>query len=323
MDRPTNLMVVTCVFWFDRPLDWNRVAAAFAERLVPAFPRFAQRVVEPPVTLGLVGPRWADVERFDVRDHLRRVVLPAPGGDAELHAHVSAQADRPLDPDRPLWEAHLVDGFGDGWAILLRTHHAIADGTALVQALLALADPPGRWHPACRPAPARRAPLLRRADPGALPSLGRRRSPRADGTRASRRRPGRDAAPARVRPGRRAQRAARPAVGAQADDLVAGRAARIVVGGAVRRARFTVRVQGPRPDVSPEVEAAVRHYAGLRAGGAAGGLEELVARIEVVGDVEAAVTGAADPTGRGSRVLQGSSSASPPRHRRCAGATFP
>jgi wax ester synthase-like acyl-CoA acyltransferase family protein len=142
MDRPTNLMVVTCVFWFDRPLDWNRVAAAFAERLVPAFPRFAQRVVEPPVTLGLVGPRWADVERFDVRDHLRRVVLPAPGGDAELHAHVSAQADRPLDPDRPLWEAHLVDGFGDGWAILLRTHHAIADGTALVQALLALADPP-------------------------------------------------------------------------------------------------------------------------------------------------------------------------------------
>jgi diacylglycerol O-acyltransferase / wax synthase len=142
MDRPTNLMVVTCVFWFDRPLDQDRVAAAFAERLVPAFPRFAQRMVEPPVTLGLVGPRWADVEGFDVRDALRRVVLRAPGGDAELHAHVSAQADRPLDPGRPLWEAHLVDGFGDGCAILLRTHHAIADGTALVQALLALADPP-------------------------------------------------------------------------------------------------------------------------------------------------------------------------------------
>jgi len=25
MDRPTNLMVVTCVFWFDRPLDWDQV----------------------------------------------------------------------------------------------------------------------------------------------------------------------------------------------------------------------------------------------------------------------------------------------------------
>jgi diacylglycerol O-acyltransferase / wax synthase len=141
MDRQTNLMVVTCVFWFDRPLDWARVAAAFTERLLPAFPRFAQRVVEPPVTFGLLGPRWADVEDFDVHDHLHRVILPAPGGDAELHAQVSEQADRPLDPGRPLWEAHLIDGFGDGCAILLRTHHAIADGTALVQALLTLADP--------------------------------------------------------------------------------------------------------------------------------------------------------------------------------------
>jgi diacylglycerol O-acyltransferase / wax synthase len=152
MDRPTNLMVVTCVFWFDRPLDWDKVAAAFSERLVPAFPRFAQRVNEPPVTLGLVGPRWADVEDFDVHDHLRRVVLPAPGGDAELHAHVSERADQPLDPSRPLWEGHLVDGYRDGCAILLRSHHAIADGTALVQALLTLADPPeGRpAHPGQR-----------------------------------------------------------------------------------------------------------------------------------------------------------------------------
>ncbi|MEX5720760.1 hypothetical protein [Geodermatophilus maliterrae] len=38
MYRPTSLMVVTCVFWFDEPLDRDRVAAAFAERLGPAFP---------------------------------------------------------------------------------------------------------------------------------------------------------------------------------------------------------------------------------------------------------------------------------------------
>jgi hypothetical protein len=53
----------------------------------------------------------------------------------------------------PLWEADLVDGFGNGCAILLRTHHAIADGTALVQALLSLADPPdgGPSHAGQRP----------------------------------------------------------------------------------------------------------------------------------------------------------------------------
>jgi WS/DGAT/MGAT family acyltransferase len=142
MDRPTNLMVVNCVFWFDEPLDWNAVAAAFAKRLVPSFPRFAQRVVEPPVTLGALVPVWRDVEDFDVENHLRRVRLPAPGDEEQLHDYVSAQAGRPLDAGRPLWEAHLIDGFGPGCAVLLRTHHAIADGTALVQALLTLVDAP-------------------------------------------------------------------------------------------------------------------------------------------------------------------------------------
>ena len=36
---------------------------------------------------------------------------------------------------------HLLDGYGDGGALLLRTHHAIADGGALMEVLLSLADP--------------------------------------------------------------------------------------------------------------------------------------------------------------------------------------
>lgn len=159
MDRPTNLMVVNCVFWFDRPLDWDDVARAFAERLVPAFPRFAQRAVEPPVTIGVLVPMWTDVDDFDVADHLVRCTLPAPGGDEQLHAYVSGQAGVPLDPGRPLWQAHLIDGYsrdgaGTGCAILLRTHHAIADGTALVQALLTLVDTHGSGsHPDQLPRP--------------------------------------------------------------------------------------------------------------------------------------------------------------------------
>jgi WS/DGAT/MGAT family acyltransferase len=142
MDRPTNLMVVNSVFWFDRPLDWDAVASAFAERLVPAFPHFSQRVVEPPVTVGLVGPRWERVERFSVAPHLKRARLRSPGDDAQLHRYVSRQAALPLDPRRPLWQAHLIDGYRSGCAMLLRTHHALADGTALIQALLTLVDAP-------------------------------------------------------------------------------------------------------------------------------------------------------------------------------------
>jgi diacylglycerol O-acyltransferase / wax synthase len=36
---------------------------------------------------------------------------------------------------------HLLDGYGHGGALLLRTHHAIADGGALIQVLLSLTDP--------------------------------------------------------------------------------------------------------------------------------------------------------------------------------------
>lgn len=142
MDRPTNLMVVNCVFWFEQPLDREALAAAFRERVLPSFPRFRQRAVEPPVTVGALTPRWEDVDDHDVLDHLTEVRLPAPGSDAQLHAYVSTQAVVPLDRSRPLWQVHLVQGYGQGCAILLRTHHAIADGTALVQALLSLVDAP-------------------------------------------------------------------------------------------------------------------------------------------------------------------------------------
>jgi hypothetical protein len=47
MDRPTNLMVVNCVFWFDRPLNWDAVADAFTERLVPAVSNQADRTLDP------------------------------------------------------------------------------------------------------------------------------------------------------------------------------------------------------------------------------------------------------------------------------------
>jgi diacylglycerol O-acyltransferase len=140
MDRTTNLMVVNCVFWFDQPLDWDLVAAAFGDRLLPSFPHFSELVVDPPVTMGAIGPRWEPAPGFSVADHLVRASLPAPGGEAELHAYASAQARVPLDASRPLWQAHLIDGYGTGSAVLLRTHHALADGTALVQALLTLVD---------------------------------------------------------------------------------------------------------------------------------------------------------------------------------------
>jgi diacylglycerol O-acyltransferase len=138
MDRPTNLMVVNSVLWFDQPLDWERLREAFAERVVDRFPRYRQRVVEP--TLG--RPHWEDDPEFDLDLHLHRLALPAPGDQGALEELVGDRIVVPLDRSKPLWEMHLIDGYGPGSAVLLRTHHCIADGITSARVLLEMADEP-------------------------------------------------------------------------------------------------------------------------------------------------------------------------------------
>ena len=142
MDRPANLMVVNTVLWFDVPVDQASVLQVFGDRVVWRFRRFRQRVADPAVTLApWAAPEWVDDAGFALAEHVSRTRLPAPGDQGALQRAASDLAGRPLRKDRPLWELHLLDGYGDGGALLLRTHHAIADGGALVQVLLSLADP--------------------------------------------------------------------------------------------------------------------------------------------------------------------------------------
>jgi WS/DGAT/MGAT family acyltransferase len=46
----------------------------------------------------------------------------------------------PFDREHPLWEMILVEGFGDGCAVVSRFHHSLADGVALSNVLLSLTD---------------------------------------------------------------------------------------------------------------------------------------------------------------------------------------
>lgn len=136
MEDPTNLMMVTGVLLFEGRLDPDRLRAVVEERLL-AFPRFRQRVEEPPFGVGV--PRWVTDDRFDLDSHIHRVALPAPGDKLALEAFVSDLMSTPLDFSKPLWQLHLVEHAGGG-ALVSRIHHAIADGIALVQVLLSLTD---------------------------------------------------------------------------------------------------------------------------------------------------------------------------------------
>jgi len=142
MDRPANLMVVNTVLWCDGPVDQGSVLQVFQERVVWRFRRFRQRAADPALTLApWAAPGWVDDAGFALADHVSRTRLPVPGDQRALQRAASDLAGRPLRKDRPLWELHLLDGDGDGGALLLRTHHAIADGGALVQVLLSLTEP--------------------------------------------------------------------------------------------------------------------------------------------------------------------------------------
>ncbi|HYO58881.1 wax ester/triacylglycerol synthase family O-acyltransferase [Archangium sp.] len=137
MEEPTSLMVITAVLWFDGPVDWERLTDVVRERLVERYPRFRQRVVPG----GLLGTaRWEDDPAFRLETHLRRTRLRAPGGRAELEKRVGESMGTPLDFSRPLWELHLIQGYEEGGALLMRVHHCIADGISLARVLLSLTD---------------------------------------------------------------------------------------------------------------------------------------------------------------------------------------
>ena len=140
MEDPTNLMMVTGVLLFDERIDPARLRAVVEERLL-VFPRFRQRVEDPPFGIGV--PTWVTDARFDLDAHLHLTALPSPGDKAALEALVSDLMSTPLDFTKPLWQIHLVE-YGEGCALVARVHHCIADGIALIQVLLSMTDTTAR-----------------------------------------------------------------------------------------------------------------------------------------------------------------------------------
>lgn len=135
---------------------------------VHQLPRLRQRLHYPPLRLGT--PFWVDHAGFDIDQHVRWARLPAPGGEAEFRALVGELLAPPLDRSKPLWELNVVDGFAeDRFAIVYKTHHAMADGISAVDIGMLLFDVEPRrepdrsqapWHPNRTPG---RLGLLRRA----------------------------------------------------------------------------------------------------------------------------------------------------------------
>jgi len=164
MDRPANLMMIVGVVVFDSRVDFRRFRRTIGQRFLK-FPRFRCRAVQ-----DTVSARWETDPDFDLDQHVTRIALPAPAGQAELESLVSRLAGTDLDRRRPMWQFHFVENFCGGTAVILRIHHCYADGTAMVRVFLTLTDPEAR--PAA-PTAAASEEKTEVADEESLPWLGR------------------------------------------------------------------------------------------------------------------------------------------------------
>jgi WS/DGAT/MGAT family acyltransferase len=118
-----------------RPVTLEELALAVGSRL-GLVARSTQKVV---AAFGFgARPFWVDDPDFDLRRHVDEQTLAAPGGTRELDDLYGQLATTFLPRDRALWALTLVHGLVDGrQAVVVRIHHAMADGLGALHTLLA------------------------------------------------------------------------------------------------------------------------------------------------------------------------------------------
>ncbi len=148
MDRPNNLMVVDSVIWTAEPLDFAKVRTVVTERLLRRYPVFRSRPVQDDD-----GDWWWEPDpHFKFENHVALVSLANPDDPRALQDLVAAHRTEMLDRNRPLWQAIWVKRYREGSAMILRSHHAIADGMRMVQLSMSLFDATPHGGPIMAPA---------------------------------------------------------------------------------------------------------------------------------------------------------------------------
>jgi WS/DGAT/MGAT family acyltransferase len=137
MDSPSNLMMIMGVWTLKPGIRHQDLCGRVQERLLK-YNRFRQCAQE-----DATGATWVEDTGFDVERHVLREKLPRrPKGQeqAALQHRVGELAMQPLDREHPLWQIHLVEDYRGGSALIVRIHHCIADGIALISVTMSLVD---------------------------------------------------------------------------------------------------------------------------------------------------------------------------------------
>ncbi|MGB5625972.1 MAG: wax ester/triacylglycerol synthase family O-acyltransferase [Woeseiaceae bacterium] len=133
----------------------------FFEKRVHKARAFRQRLVTVPMSLDY--PYWIDDPDFDLEFHVRHIALPKPGDWRQLCIQAARLHARPLDTNRPLWEAYVIEGLDNvagvpegSFALVTKFHHAAIDGVSGAEISAAIHDtspedtveaPENDWNP--------------------------------------------------------------------------------------------------------------------------------------------------------------------------------
>ena len=163
LERKEIPLHIACVAIFEEALPFEEFVAAIDSKL-HLVPRYRQ--VAAPAPFGIGYPHWEYDPRFDIRRHIIRITVNSPGGDAELEELAGRLFSELMDRDKPLWEIYVVEGLQGGrGALIVKVHHALADGIAGASLLRIMFDPtPEGSH-------ATRKPHFHPPSPGKEPSL--------------------------------------------------------------------------------------------------------------------------------------------------------
>ena len=137
MDNDVNLMTILGVWLLTPAITLTALRERITEKLLK-YDRFRQKAVQESM-----GAQWVFDANFDIDRHVVPVTLPRRKGLSPreaLQLLCGELATTPFDHDHPLWQFHLVPHYEGGSAVIVRMHHCIGDGIALVSVVMSIAD---------------------------------------------------------------------------------------------------------------------------------------------------------------------------------------
>lgn len=137
-EKKEATMHIGSVSVFDGEIPFDDFVAMMDAKM-HLIPRYQQIVVNDPFNLG--HPTWEYDPNFNLRNHIFKVQLDAPGTEAQLIERAGELFTPLMERHKPLWDIHWVYGLEGGkTAMVARVHHCMVDGMSGVDLLKIILD---------------------------------------------------------------------------------------------------------------------------------------------------------------------------------------